>query len=346
MRRAPRRFVLTLGATAVLIAAGVIGAAAQNASAPAPDRPEVFRTTGSRIAIGRSIQIPPGEEVSDVVVAIGGSVRVDGRVRDGMVVIGGDVSLGPKADVRGDIVLVGGRLTRDPGAQLRGSVSDVSIGDWGWSWGGVSLPNLDFGGVGRWLAVVGAAFRIALLALVMAFMLLVARAPVARIGRSAGAEPVRAFLVGLAAAIFFVPLLIAACIALVFTIVGIPLVAVLVPGALCLAFVALTLGFTAMACRIGEWVEDRLGWRADSAVLATSIGLLIIVGPSMLSRVFGLGPGPLRALAIGLLVAGVVFEAIIWTIGLGATLVTGFGRWSTAPPPVPPPAPAGAVVVA
>lgn len=338
-----------IGATALMLTASLHHLAAQNATPPAPppsDRTEVYRTTGSRIAIGRSIQIPRGEEVSDVVVAVGGSVRVDGRVRDGIVVIGGDVELGPQADVRGDVVLVGGRLTREPGAQLRGSVSDVSFGDWGsWSWGGLSLPGIDVGQVGRWLTLLGAVFRIALLALVMALVLMVARAPVARIGRSAGAEPARAFLVGLAAAIFFVPLLIAACIALVFTIVGIPLVAVLVPGALSLAFVALTLGFTAMACRIGEWVEDRFGWRGHSALLATTIGLMIIVGPTMLSRVLGLGSGPVGGLAFALLMAGLAFESVVWTIGLGATLMTGFGRWSTAPPPVPPPATAGAIPV-
>ena len=46
----------------------------------------VYRTTGSRVAIGRSIRIAGDEEVSDVVVVIGGSLRVDGRVRDGVVV--------------------------------------------------------------------------------------------------------------------------------------------------------------------------------------------------------------------------------------------------------------------
>jgi hypothetical protein len=331
----------------LLVTAALSGASAQNASPSVPpERTEVYRTTGSRIAIGRNIRIPPDEEVIDVVVAIGGSVRVDGRVRDGMVVIGGDVELGPQADVRGDVVLVGGQLVRQPGAQLRGSVSDVSFGDWGWSWGGISLPGIDLGGMGRWLTLLGAMFRIAMLALVMAFMLLVARAPVARIGRSAGAAPVRAFLLGIVAAVFFIPILVATSLGLVLTIVGIPLLVVVIPGALCLLFVALTLGFTAMACRIGEWVEDRLGWRAHSAVLATGVGLLIIAGPSMLSRILGLGPGPVGAVALGLLLAGMTFEFIVWTIGFGATLMTGFGRWSTAPPPVPPPAPAAAVVVA
>ena len=65
----------------------------------------------------------------------------------------------------------------------------------------------------------------------------------------------------------------------------------------------------------------------------------------MLSRMLALGNGPLQSLAMGLLIAGAIFEFIIWTIGLGATLMTGFGRWSTAPPPVPPGTPADIVPV-
>jgi hypothetical protein len=340
LRSASRRLSLKIGATALLTVACLSGPGAQVQPdrVPAPDAPpQVYRTTGSRVAIGRSITVPRDEEVSDAVVVIGGSLRIDGRVRDGVVVVGGDVELGPQADVRGDVVLVGGRLTRAEGAQLRGSVSDVSFGNWGsWTFGGVSIPTVNFGDFSRWLSLLGTIFRVALLAVVMAFMLLVARAPVARIGRSAAAEPVRAFLVGIASAIFFVPVLVAACIALIVTIIGIPLVAILVPASLCLAFVALMLGFTGVACHMGEWVEDRFGWRGHSALLATGIGLFLIVGPTMLARLLNLTPGPLQALGFGLLMAGVFFEFIIWTMGLGAAVMTGLGRWSTAPPPLPP----------
>ena len=350
MQNASRRSRLTVAATALLVAGFFNATQAQNASSatqPPSDTPQVYRTTGSRVAIGRSITVPRDEEVSDAVVVIGGSLRIDGRVRDGVVVVGGNVELGPQADVRGDVVLVGGRLTRADGSQLRGSVSDISFGDWGsWTFGGFSIPTVDFGDIGRWLSLLGTVFRLALLAVLMAFVLLVARAPVARVGRSAAAEPIRAFLIGLAAMIFFVPVLIAASIALVVTIIGIPLVALLVPAAFCLAFGALVLGFTGLACHIGEWVEDRFSWRGHSALLATSIGLLLIVGPTMLSRMLALGNGPLQSLAIGLLIAGAIFEFIIWTIGLGATLMTGYGRWSTAPPPVPPASTATIVQVA
>lgn len=297
------------------------------------------------MAIGRSIHIASDEEVTDAVVVIGGSLRVDGRVRDGVVVIGGNIDLGPQADVRGDAVVVGGRLTREAGAQLHGSISDVTIGDWTpWAIGGWWIPMVDFGGFGRWLTLFGAVFWVSLLAVLMLIILAVARAPVARIGQSAAAAPVQAFLAGLAAEILFVPALIIASVALFVTIIGIPLVVVLVPIAIFTLFVALVLGFTAIATRVGEWLGDRVGWQAHSAVIAAALGLLVIVGPTILGHMIGVAPAPLRFAAFGLLLTGYVIEFIVWTIGFGATLMTGFGRWSTAPPRIPPPPAVPAVV--
>jgi hypothetical protein len=329
----------TVAAAALLFAAfSTTGLQNTSSSAPQPsEAPQVYRSTGARIAIGRSIHVPVDEEVNDAVVVVGGSARIDGRVRDGVVVVGGNLDVGPRADVRGEVVVVGGRIQREAGAQIRGRVSDVSFGDWSsWTLGGVSLPIVDFGDFGRWLTLFGTFFRIAFLGLMMAVIIAVARAPVARIGRSAAAEPGRAFALGLAAEILFVPALIIASISLIITIIGIPLVIVLVPVAVLAAFVALLLGFTALACRLGEWIEDRLGWRTSSALLATAIGLLLILGPTLIARMVGVAPDPLQWAAFGLLAAGIFIEFLVWTIGLGATLMTGFGRWSTAPPPAPP----------
>jgi hypothetical protein len=302
---------------------------------PAPDAPQTYRLTGSRIAVGQDVVVARDEEVSDAVVVIGGSLRVEGRVRDGILVVGGDVHLSPSADVSGDVALVGGAITRDEGARLIGSVSHVSFGDWSRvvnvSW----WPGLDFGDLGRWVTLVGAFARVSLLAVMMAFVLLVARAPVARVGRAAAAEPLRAVIIGLAAEVLFLPGLLIVSIALGLTIIGLPIVALLVPGALIVAFIALILGFTALACRFGEWLEDRLGWRPQSAFLATLMGFLLIIGPTLLARLLGVAPEPLRLAAFGLLIAGVAIEFVVWTIGLGAALMTGFGRRNTAPPPLP-----------
>ena len=91
-------------------------------------------------------------------------------------------------------------------------------------------------------------------------------------------------MIGFAAEIFFVPVLIAASIGLAITIIGIPFVAVLMPIAIVLAVFAFVLGFTALACRVGEWVEDRLGWQPGNAFIATAIGFILLLAPTLIAR--------------------------------------------------------------
>ena len=56
-----------------------------------------------------------GEEVTGQVVAVLGSVRINGEVGDQVVAVLGTVELGPKAVVHGDVVTVGGRLAPSRG---------------------------------------------------------------------------------------------------------------------------------------------------------------------------------------------------------------------------------------
>jgi hypothetical protein len=312
-----------------MVLAGLVSQAPARAQA---NDVTTYKLTGSRIAFGQDIKVQRDEEVSNAVVVIGGSATIDGRVRDGIVVVGGDLTLGPSADVQGDIVLVGGQLNRDPNARQSGSINYVSIGDWTrrapW-W-----PQVTFGGMGRWLSLAGTLARLSVLGVLMMLVLLIARAPVARVGRAAAAEPIRAILIGLAAEIFFVPFLIAASIAMAITIVGLPFVAILIPVSLAVAVFALVLGYTALACRIGEWFEDILGWHPGSAFLATAVGFFLIVGPTLAARIIGIAPEPLRIGAFALLMLGLVIEYFVWTIGLGAAIMTGLGRWHVAPPPI------------
>ena len=141
-------------------------------------------------------------------------------------------------------------------------------------------------------------------------------------------------MIGVAAEIFFVPFLIAASIALAITIIGIPFVAIFVPMAMIIAAFARVLGYTAIACRLGEWLEDRLGWQPGSAFVSTVLGFFLIMGPVLAARLMGLAPEAFRFGAFAMLVAGVTIEFLVWTIGLGAAIMTGLGRWYTVPPPI------------
>lgn len=318
-----------------LLAVAVAGVLAQGtAHAQSSSDPTTYRLTGTRIAVGQDVRIQRDEEVRDAVVVVGGNLVVEGRVRDGIFVAGGDIQLTATADVRGEIVVVGGQITRDTGARHLGSISHVSFGDW-WSrqsWG--FIPTVRFGQMGPWLSLAGTVARVSVLALLMAILLVVARAPVARVGRAVSAEPLRALLVGLAAEIFFVPFLLAASIGLAITIIGIPFVAVLVPIAIIMAVFAFLLGFTAVACRIGEWVEDRLGWQPGNAFVATAIGFMILLAPTVLARLVDVASWVAGPLTFVLVAFGLTVEFLAWTMGVGAALITGLGRWYTVPPPI------------
>jgi hypothetical protein len=228
-------------------------------------------------------------------------------------------------------------MLRDPGAQLMGGVNYVSFGDWsqrnfGW------FPEVRFGEVGRWLGLAATLARVSVLGVLMAMMLIVARARVARVGRAALAEPLRALVIGLAAEIFFVPVLIAVSIGLAITIIGIPLVAALVPIAIVLAVFAFVLGFTALACRVGEWIEDRLGWQPGNAFVATTIGFIVLLSPTLLARLINVASLGVAPLTFVLVAFGLTVEFVAWTMGLGAAIITGLGRWYTVPPPIIAPA--------
>ena len=319
--------------TTVLLMSAVIGLLAQSAVLAQTPEPRTYRLTGTRIAFGQDVRIERDEEVTDAVIVVGGSATIDGRVRDGVVVVGGDLHLSSTADVRGDVVLVGGRIQRDAGAQLLGGVNYVSFGDWsrhnfGW------FPEVRFGEVGRWLGLAATVARVSVLGVLMAMMLIVARAPVARVGRAAFAEPLRALVIGFAAEILFVPVLIAASIGLAITIIGIPFVAALVPIAIVLAVFAFVLGFTALACRLGEWIEDRLGWQPGNAFVATTIGFIVLLSPALLARLITVASIDVAPLTFVLVAFGLTVEFVAWTIGVGAAIITGLGRWYTVPPPI------------
>jgi hypothetical protein len=308
------------------------------AAPPAPSTTRVYRRTGARIAVGKSITVEEDEEVADAVVAIGGRIRIAGRVRDDVVAIGGSVELLPTADVRGDITALGGTVTVAPGARHSGAVHHA-VGDWPRGWGGPLFAGswLDLGGAARWLTLAGTLTRVGLLAVAVALVMIVASGRISRIGAAAAASPLRAGAIGFGLQVLFVPALIVLSLVLAITIVGLPFVAVVIPVALVTMFLAMLLGFASLAHVVGGWAARRLGWDAPAAVWLAVLGLALIVLPTVLSRLVGVAPDALRAGAFALLAIGTVVEYVAWTIGLGAAAMTGLGRWATTPPPLPVP---------
>lgn len=347
-----RLFAAAPASSASATAAPPVPAAAAPAPAAAPpappvfDRPSpaeaqpVFHRTGARLGLAKPIVVAADEEVTDGVFSLGGSVRIEGRVREGVVVVGSDLTLAPTADVRGDITVVGGTLTIAEGARHAGAVHHAEGASWPrWTWPTVGWSWFEPGGAASWLPLAGTTTRILLLAIAMAALAFFARGRVARIGAAAVANPLRAGLIGLAAQAIFVPALIVVAIVMAITIVGLPFVAVVVPLAVLAMLATMVLGFTSLAARLGQHVTG------NDTVVAVLAGLVIIVLPTFLARLAGVGPEALRAVTVALLVLGTIVEYVAWTVGLGAAVMTGLGRWAVVPPPVPPPSMSGERVV-
>jgi hypothetical protein len=297
------------------------------------------RRVGSRVRIGGDVVIAEDELARDEVVAVLGSVTVDGRVDGDVVAVGGSVFLGPRSEVRGDVTVVGGRLRRQEGALLTGRVNEISF----------ALPRVRVAPFRRdmlhpvfpydpgWAPayVFGTLVRLALIGLLAAIALAVASGPVDRVGWQAGAEPWKAGAVGLLVQLLFLPLLIALVVVLVVTIIGIPLL-VLVPFVLLALMVAMLLGFAGIATRVGGWASRRFGWRMPGPFAMLLIGLAVLWALTLVGRLAGLAGPPVRLFAGSFLVAGFVVEYIAWTVGLGAVILSGFGRRPRALEPVPP----------
>lgn len=297
------------------------------------------RRGGARVRVGGDVRVDEGDVAGDAVVAVLGSARVNGRVDGDVVAVGGDVRLGATADVHGNVIAVGGDVERQPGARVSGDVTEVKVGfpspgqwwrirspwpDWPWFDGGFR-PSTD---------LFASLLRMALIGLLAAMFAAVAATPVRRISYAIAAEPWRAGLAGLAAQVFFVPVLVISVVVLTVSIIGIPLLA-LVPFALLAGLVALVLGFTGASCAVGSLITRRLGGERLTLLATLVVGLAVVWALTAVARFGGLAGDPVRALFAIVLFAGFVLEYVAWTVGLGGVLLTRFGRRGETAPPTP-----------
>jgi hypothetical protein len=297
-------------------------------AAPAedPDERRWTRSGSSRVRVMGGVHVAEDEHMRDEVVAILGPADIEGRVDGDVVSVLGGVRLGPRAVVNGQVVSVGYPITREAGAQVRGDVVEVAFAP------AVFAPMVGFRGAGSelfsdWARLMGTGLRIAVLLLITLAVVAVARGPVSRIARRAGDDPWVCGFVGLAAQVLFVPVLVVTIVILAISIIGIPLL-LLIPFAIVGLLLGVLMGFAGVARRVGEWVvgSDR------SAMVATAVGVVLIVAGAILARLLWLIPGPIGPVAFVVATIGLFLEYIAWTVGLGALLLTRFGTQRPAYP--------------
>jgi hypothetical protein len=293
------------------------------------------RSHGDRIRIFGDVSVDRDEEITGQVVAVFGSVRVNGKVGDQVVAVMGSVLLGPDSVVGGDVVSVGGRVYRESGSDVRRGVTEVAmdelpfgvhVGPWH-SWGDVPWFS-SFGAIPR---LFGTALRLSLLLLVTGIALIIARRGVEASAERVIENPLKVTAVGLLAELLVLPVLVLTVIVLSISIIGIPLLLLMPFVVVGLIFMALV-GFTGTAAAVGGLVQRRMsgGVRVDFA--AVVVGLLVILSPLLAARLLALGGWPLTPVAVVLVGVGFAVELLAWASGFGAMLMNAFTRWQARRP--------------
>lgn len=149
------------------------------------------------------------------------------------------------------------------------------------------------------------------------------------IATTAYRAPVRSAVVGLAGGFFILPVWVLGIIALVITIIGIPVLLAWVPLFPIAAALAILLGYLAVARNVGEWVAEQeyrgLEWIRGSNTFYTVIAgvgaLMVPAIAASVSRILGFG---FLTGLLGFVSSLVGFAAA--AVGLGAVLLTRGGK--------------------
>jgi len=311
------------------------------------------------VHIEEDFEVPAGETVEGSVVVIDGTATIAGEIRGDLVVVDGSVALEEGSRITGELRMADARMLRNLGdvdggvvdvlaterdetddlrERLRSEIRDevrrdlrnelrnvTRADDDGFSF--LSPFRTVLRGIG---GVIETVFTILVLGLLGAVAVSFARENIEIVADTARRAPGRAAAVGLAGTFLLIPIWILGAVALVVSIVGIPVAIAWLPLFPAAVLVAGIFGYLAVAKNAGEWLADSgyawTDWVRKSnpvhTILAGLIGLMLaFLAAHVISIV------PFFGFLSGLLVfVGVVVTFAAVQVGFGAVLLTRGGR--------------------
>ncbi len=313
---------------------------------------DAFEELGPDIVlhVDEDVEVAGEETVSGSLVVIQGDARIAGTVEGDVVVVDGTLDLLEGGSVSGDVRLADAELGLDEGA-IGGDVVDVvrreleqvvrdrlreelrtqirnEVRASSRSTSGLFNPLRRIAsGIG---GVIQDLIAVVILGLIGLGVVSFAPRNLDVVAETARRSPGRAAMVGLAGAFLLVPVYVLGFIALLVTIVGIPVAVAWLPVFPLAALAAGLLGYLAVARNVGEWLADSgyryTDWIRKSNTMTTLTGgLLGLMAFFIAAHVLGMVPffGFFRGL---LEFAGVTAAIVAVLIGFGAVLLTRAGR--------------------
>ena len=301
--------------------------------------------------VGEDVTIDGGSEVEGTLVVVEGDATILGEISGDVVVVGGALRIDGDAHIRGDVRLVDGRLQRNGGTvegairtlgdlpavepEVRAGADDPgerdrSARDRDGEVGFRPFRHIMSGVSGLFGDLFGLVLVLALGFMAVHF----AGGRLQNVADVARASPGRTALVGLAGGFLLLPVWVLGGLALLVSIIGIPLLIAWLPLFPLAVFLALGVGYLAVAIAVGEWVArkgipflDGIRPSNQLHVLAAGAGALVL--PSAFSHVAEMGGPSLGSFVSGLFTFLSVATALAaLTVGFGAVLLTGAGRTS------------------
>lgn len=316
------------------------------------------------LRVAQDVSVDPGTRVESTLVVVDGNVEVAGEVGGSLVVVNGDLRLREGSRVTGDIRLANARLFREGGV-VEGRVRTVDVGDaegrasvdvdavradverelarelreeirseirQEFRGGSIFSPLRHImGGIG---GLIQNAITFAILAAIGLAVMYFARENLEVVAETARVETARSAVVGVAGAFLVFPVWLLGMVALLVSIIGIPVAIAWIPLFPLAVALAGGLGFMAVALQVGEWVAERdfqgLEWIRSSNpfyTLLAGIGAFILAFAA--ANVAQMA-GPWLSFLQGLLTAvGTLATMAALVIGFGAVLLTRGGRRPT-----------------
>ncbi len=251
-------------------------------------------------------------------VVFGGSAEIAGKLGGDLAVFGGDVEVKSTGVVEGDVAVFGGEIHKEEGAVIEGQQTEMPLFGWGgkipWGqlaylrgWGG--RPGFRYLDIFTGFAFGVLRFIVGTLALMAVSVLIIIFWPkqVEQVGETVLKVPLASGGVGLAALVLGIPvgliLVLAACLGLVVWLA---------------LFVAALFGFVAISLLIGERLLQALNVSEASPIVAVLIGVFLL-------RLLNLVP-----------CLGFVFSLIVYSLALGAVILSRFGTQPYPPAQVAP----------
>jgi hypothetical protein len=251
------------------------------------------------------IHVPRGKRVSDDVVAVFGSIDVEGEVEGDVVAVLGSVHVRKGAMIHGQAVSVGGAIEQEEGATINGET--VSVGFFPVPWGVPALPLTLSAIAAGWVTAVFSGWIFAL----------VFPTRLVRIATTASRRTGTSLLLGFVS----LPGFVAALVLLMVTVVGIPLAFLLPFAYILLVYGGQLVATYVLGCKL---IRRPLG--APGLVWPIVAGSLLVALFFMLGAVLFAAHGMSRPLGLFSGLLGALLVMGLTAIGTGAFLLSKLGN--------------------